>query len=117
MDALARGSHLGYDGLSTQPSASGTGMCMHMPAHGMLMHMGTHGRRGQHANHAHSNAEQQQKAAAAGSSSTEQCPGIVPCQNFSADVIDTLTAKVNKVADLGFVYFVGVATVDVHVVG
>ena len=58
------------------------------------------------------------KAAAAGSSSsTEQCPGIVPCQNFSADVIDTLTAKVNKVADLGFVYFVGVATVDVHVVG
>ena len=52
-----------------------------------------------------------------GSSSTEQCPGIVPCQNFSADVIDTLTAKVDKVADVGFVYFVGVATVDVHVVG
>jgi len=60
MDALARGSHLGYDGLSTTPSASGTCMCMHMPAHGMLMHMGTHGRRGQHAKHAHSNAEQQQ---------------------------------------------------------
>jgi|TARA_B110001452_G_C14817247_1_gene285278 hypothetical protein len=27
----------------------------------MLMHMGTHGRRGQRANHAHSNAEQQQQ--------------------------------------------------------
>ena len=55
-------------------------------------------------------------AAAAGSSSTEQCPGIVPCQNFSADVIDTLTAKVDKVADVGFVDFVCLATVNVHVV-
>ena len=55
-------------------------------------------------------------AAAAGSSSTEQCPGIVPCQNFSADVVDALTAKVDKVADLGFVYFVCLATVNVHVV-
>ena len=92
---------------------------MHVHAHARSWNAHAHGDTWQERPARKSRTQQRRtaaKAAAAGSSSTEQCPGIIPCQNFSADVIDTLTAKVNKVADVGFVYFVGLATVDVHVV-